>query len=292
MEEENQPLKSEKGEELILTNQKLDRLNKLAAISATIFIVLFLFFLTFPVLLPELLLIEDFIRIILGLITASFFSALVISLYRARGPSSKLKGTNLAILHAYQAYLSLEVYLNPEKYHSKLKNLYDAIEELDELSYAVGIGWRDFIKFNEILPNLDSNMKKFVNSIIGLKLALRKKTHEFLEIQYTLVVLIEFLESGKKNDFTKINEELEKYHFVDTTISSQQQLKEFILEKKILRHIFWISILSVISAIPAIFIYAIKPEWIVYAIPGSMGFAAILIGTYVHPLIKKISEPD
>lgn len=292
MAEESPPLKSKKGDDLIVKNQQLTRFGRIEAVAAIIFIVLFVFLLTFPVLLPELLLIEDVMRYSIGLVTALFFSILVIFLYKSREISSTFRGTNLAILHAYQAYMSLEVYLDPAKYHSKLKNLENAKKELYDLSYDVGIGWRDFIKFNEILPNLDTNMDNFVNSLIGLSLALEKNIHSATVIQYTLIVLIEFLESGKKNDFTNINKELEKYHFLYTPTSPQQQIKEFFLEKKILMHTIWISIFLVISTIPVIFIYAVNPEWIIYAIPGSIGFAAILVGSYVRPLIKKISEPD
>lgn len=73
MAEENPPLKSKKGDDLIVKNQKLTRYGKIEAVTTTIFIVLVVFLLTFPVLLPELLLIEDVMRYSIGLITALFF---------------------------------------------------------------------------------------------------------------------------------------------------------------------------------------------------------------------------
>jgi len=293
MSDENLTTKLEKkGNELILDNQKLVKLTRTTVISLIIFFVLGLIAVVYPVIFPEQIQYEIEVRIIIAFFVGICLVVAIVAGIKSKKIRNRVSGLNLAILHAYQAYLSLTTFQDPAKYESKLKHFEKGVNEIDNLSYAVAIGWRDFVKFNEILPNLDSRMETFVNSLNGLKRALEKKTHEVVEIQVTLLELMEFLENGKKNDFVKINTELEKYNFVNPTISTGQRIKGFAENPKIQKHIIRIAIFLGVSAIPGIFITAFNEEWIIAGVTISGSFAAILIGAYLAPLLKKISESE
>ncbi len=293
MSDENLTTKLEKkGNELILDHQKFLSFTRSSAISFLIFFILGSFALVFPVIFPELIQYETPIRYIMGFFSILSLVVSIITAIKGRKMRKRVSGLNLAFLHAYQAYLSLKIFQDPAEYESKLKYFGKAVDEIDNLSYAVAIGWGNFVKFNEILPNLDSRMHMFVNSLNGLKLALVKKTHEVVEIQVTLLELMEFLENNEKNDFEKINAQLEKYNFVNPPISTGQKFRTFVENPKIQKHVLRISSFLGISSIPGIIIAAANAEWILAAITVSGSFAAILIGAYVAPLIKKVSESD
>ena len=220
--------------------------------------------------------------------TISFLTSSVIIWTKIKRIKNKVSSVELAFLFSYKAYMALEAYADTSQFKSKLKNLEDAIKNINRLSYTVSIGWKTFIKYNDILPNIDINMNVFVNTLSGLKIALKKRTHEPIVIQVALIVLMEFLISDKKNNLEKINKELAKYNFMNQTTSIKQRIKEFMMDGKNLKHIIIISFLLVITISPTILIILIDPSFIAIGMVISTIFTVIL-GSYVTPLLKKIT---
>jgi hypothetical protein len=103
---------------------------------------------------------------------------------------------------------------------------------------------------------------------------------------------MEFLSSDKKDRFDGLYTEIKKYDPITPEINVEQKVKSFFSEQKNQKHMFWIAILLCISAIPGIIITIIDSKLITVALTVSGAAAAALVGNYVGPLIKKITEQN
>ncbi len=274
----------EKGSNLVLTSQKISkRRKKLDTVTIIVLSIITIFYslLTF-----------EFIKFDNEIIYHWTIVSLAIYLVINTGMRIKIKRIkneitpiDSAFLYSYNAFISLELHLDRGQSKHKLENLDDAIKNISKLSYIVSIGWRKFTKDNNILSNLDTNMNTFVESLNGLKKTLKKEPHKPNEIKTALIQIMEFLMSNKKNNFKKINKELEEYNFKNQTITIRQQIKEFIIVKK---HIIVINILSAAIITPIIVIMGIDSSLIEYSLAVSAILAPIL-GAQISPWLKKIA---
>ena len=279
----------QKGSGLLLDNQRLCKHRKtlqktLITTPALIIIAVF-----YPLMKLELIKFENEI-IHHGIIVFAIISlaSSVMVWIKIKHIKNKVSSIDLAFLFSYKAYMALEAYSDSSQFKSRLKNLEYAIENINRLSYRVSLGWKTFIKYNDILPNFDINMNTFVNSLTGLKIALKKETHKPIKIQVALIELMEFF-NNNNNNFKKINKELAEYNFLNQTTSIKQKIKEIMMNGKNLKHIVMISFLLLISIFPTIIIILIDPSFIANAITISGIFTVVLVGSYVAPLLKKLA---
>ncbi len=282
----------QKGSDLLLDNQRLCKHQKTLQKTLIITIALIITAVFYPLMKLELIeFLNEIIHHWIIVFAIIFLVSSVIIWIKTKHIKNKVSSVDLAFLFSYKAYMALEAYSDRSQFKSRLKNLEYAIENINRLSYKISLGWKTFIKYNDILPNFDKNMNTFVNSLTGLKIALKKETHKPIKIQVALIEVMEFL-NNNKNNFKKINKELEEYNFLNQTTSIKQKIKESMMNGKNLKHTVRISFLLLISIFPTIIIILIDPSFIANAITIGGIFTVILLGSYVAPLLKKLAMSE